>query len=256
MLCLSTEAGDDLFGADDFAVLVDVLHELRDVVQDVETAHVLPHPAPHLHVGAQPLGGRAEVCRLSVSGKRREIELPQFLELRMLRVEAAQIGVGLVRCGKGFDHRLRVDPLRAPVEVRRQHCRGIGNAAAARVSRVKKSGCRVFDLGFGEGVRIGRSECAVVELRQLERAHVERVSPGVRYLGGKSFGLGLQAGSRHPKRIAVAGCVEFDERRLVFALMLVGGGRLRRELAASRIEDRVVRNCRRGRGGLRRRDGG
>ncbi len=58
VLCLSVCPATIFRAADDLAVLVDVLHELRDVIQDVEIAHVGPHPAPHLHVGAQPFGGR------------------------------------------------------------------------------------------------------------------------------------------------------------------------------------------------------
>ena len=224
--------GDDLGAADDLAVLVDVLHELRNVIQDVEIAHVGPHPSPHLHVGAQPFGRRAKPRRFAVGGKHRHVELPQFFELGMLRFEAAQIGVGLAGCGETFDHRFRCDPLRPTVEFRRQHRRWIRNAPAAGVTRVKQRGRRILNFGIGQRVRVVRREHAVFKLGKFERRHVERISPGVGDFACEELGFRFQAGGRDPQSLAVSRRVKIGQRGLVVAFALVGCCRLRCKLAA------------------------
>ena len=76
------------------AILDHPLREVRNVIPDVEIAHVGRHPAPFLHVGEQPLRRGAFLLILGEKGQK---FLAEQLELRMGRVQAAQVGAGL--CG-------------------------------------------------------------------------------------------------------------------------------------------------------------
>jgi hypothetical protein len=83
-------------------------------------------------------------------GAQLEILLAQLLELRMLRVQAAQVGVGLHGRRELFEHILGVDKLRYAIEVGAELGCRIGDAAAARVARILQCRQRQGHLGVGQ----------------------------------------------------------------------------------------------------------
>ena len=131
----------------DLVLLVEVDHELGDVGEDVHLAEVVGHPPPLFHVGEQLL------CeRLAAAG---EIGLAQLLELRLLGMDPAQVGVGRVRGRDGVEHGLRIDELRLAVELGAQQDRRIDDAAAAREAGVFQDRERERDLGIRD---LGRAQ--------------------------------------------------------------------------------------------------
>jgi hypothetical protein len=98
-----------------------------------------------LHVGEQPFGFGAGLLAAAAHS---QVFLAEFFELRMNRVQAAQIGVRLGGGGDAIEDRRRLEELRAAVEIG-INCRKIDDAPATGITLI--SDRHKFDLGGGDG---------------------------------------------------------------------------------------------------------
>ena len=209
-------------------VLVEVHHELGDVGQDVHLAHVVGHPAPFFHVGAQLVGKRFVA--------RRQIGLAQLLKLRLLRVEPAQVGIGRIGGSDFLDDALRVDELRLAVELGGQQDRRIDDASAARKAGVLQDGERdrhvvVRDLGWAQ-VR----DRPIGDVGEGKVAGLEPPVAGFHDLGDDGPAFVGETFLRHPNRSVSALGVELRQHRALFQL-------LRGALGGECIELGAQRSC-------------
>jgi hypothetical protein len=119
--------------------------------------------------------GDTDNARCRGPGAQLEILLAQLLELRMLRVQAAQVGVGLAGCRDLLDHILGVDKLRLAIEIGAELSCRIGDAASARILECRQRQGHLgvsqrFDARRGSNGRNGkvlRLEAPIVGLAEF-----------------------------------------------------------------------------------------
>ena len=206
-------------------------------------------PGTELRPGRQHLDGRRRR-----RGAHLDELLPQLLELRLLRVQLAQVGVGLAGSGELLDHRFRLEQLRLAIEVGAELRRRIGDAAAARIACVLQRRERHGELGIGERIRRRRVAGRRGDHGRREVGGVEAPVIGFAELGDGGGGLGAQPIAGDPHRRIDAPGVEGGERGAILRLGFVGaafggGGQLLLESDA----ERILRRGRWGDGRRRRR---
>ena len=160
-----------------------------------------------------------------------------------LRMEAAQVRVGLARGRDLLDDVLRIEQLRLAVEIGAELRRRIDDAAAARIARVFQR--RQRQLRF----RRRRARPETAHRRALRRrrgagksAAIEAPVIGFAEFGDDRRGFGVEAVARHPDRRVDAAGVETGERGAILRVGIVGaafGGR--REFLLERDADGILR---------------
>ena len=245
-----------------------------DVDPDIEAAQVLGHPAPLLHVDKQraqtgaagafaacfffglPLPLVCTTCSTCGAAPLRcsdEIRLAQALELRMLRMQAAQIGVGLVGEGRRLDDAARVQQLRLAVEVTAETER-VG-ASAAGVACVFQNGETERYLGVGN--LLAGELGALHQRRKAIGGRIEPPIAGTADLRMDGLGRRVEPGRGDPHGFVLELTIELGEGnaiRLIGAAQLAVGrkalrklggetDRRRRELRSQRLLRRRRRNA-------------
>ena len=183
----------------------------------------------------------------------REIRLAQAFELRMLRMQAAQIGVGLVGEGRRLDDAARVQQLRLAVEVTAETER-VG-ASAAGVACVFQNGETERYLGVGN--LLAGELGALHERRKAIGGRIEPPIAGTADLRMDGPGRRVEPGRGDPHGFVLELTIELGEGnaiRLIGAAQLAVGrkalrklggetDRRRRELRSQRLLRRRRRNA-------------
>ena len=215
---------------DDLVVFVEVDHELGDVGEDVHRTEVVGHPPPLFHVGEQLLGER-----LAAIG---EIGLAQLLELRLLGMDAAQVGVGRIRGRERGEHDLGIEELRLAVELGGQQDRWVDDASAAGKAHIFQDRERDRDLGVSD---LGRGQIGhgcIGDVGKSKVAGIETPVARLHQLGDDGPALRRQAAGADPQR-RVAGVVIVREDRALLDLLGGAFGRQSGKLVAQRSRDRI-----------------
>ncbi len=141
----------------------------------------------------------------------RQHGLPQPLELRMLRMQPAQVGIDRIGDGERRDQRLRIVDRRVLVEQLADRARV--EPAAARMPPVLHDGEADLDLDIGQHLERGRA----VDGRHLVVGRAQAPVVGLAQLGDGILGALGEAGAAGPYGLPVALGIERRQRREVFA---------------------------------------
>lgn len=151
-------------------------------------------------------------------------------ELRMLRMEGAQVRIGLGGGGDLVEDRRRLAQLRAPVEIGTQLLRRIDDTAAPGIPGIFEDRDRQRDVGIGGRLgcqrrrRIGAQE----RLRHGEVARLEPPVAGTLQLGRDGGRLRRRAARRRdPKAAVLARLIKLGDRRSL-RVLLVGSTEIER----------------------------
>ena len=197
-------------------------HRLVEPVRVRAGGHVEPLPEQRdlLVVDAefQQRSGRdghhAGLRLLGLAASELEQLLPQRLELRLIRLEAPEIGAGVGADGDRLQHFRRIGQREARIEILAD-TQGI-DAAAARVVDIIEHGIAHLHLGIGEpilGLGIGGVEAGGIG--QLVVGGGEAVIVGLADLGDDGLGAGGQAVVVDPQQRLVGNQIIFDQRVLL-----------------------------------------
>ena len=153
--------------------------------------------------------------RHRLAGLRGQILLPQALELRVLRVQSAQIGIGLTGPSRPVDHRAGS----ASGGLRSMYL--LSAVGSMRPPRAWRAYFRMARLMATSALaRSVRDSSALLTGRGGSR-NAEASSPQSSALASSAttaWPAGLIARRRHPDRLVLAGLVEFGERGAIIAL--------------------------------------
>jgi hypothetical protein len=154
----------------------------------------------------------------------REVLLTQRLELRMLWMQEAQKGIGIVCFRRRLDHLARLQQRQLTVK-RPAERSGIG-AAAARVPRVFENGMANGDLRVGTGAVGGRG-CS--HRLQWEGRSLQAPIVGAADFADDSLACRREAGRADPDRRVLARRIESDQRCPILAVGGAGCSVVRRQ---------------------------
>ncbi len=181
---------------------------------------------------------RLFLFRLLVAAAKLDQLLAQELELRLVGLEAAQIGCRVGAERDRLDHLQRIGKGARRVEILRNALRI--EPAAAGIVAIVEHGMADLDLGIGEP--IDGVACLRIEARHVRELVVRCAKPvvvGASDLGHHRLAAVGQAVPVYPEKLLIGNGVVLDESSLFVLLVLAGGGEFRGELVLHGDADRL-----------------